>query len=230
MMVGARYGLVGTPPTRFTDDIRIGLTDFLELRTALLPYPAALMLRARFLDPKGDLGAFVVDAGLAYFDAGLRIVEDTGEPKVGLRFHLEGVASWHKNLNERTLVQVFAHYRARLSLLPDDEQHAVAVAAHIGYDLLDNLTVRGGLGFASTLGTPVRELGIVFTEVDMPGMSHLLSRDEGGTMSGTIPLSLTYARTDTFDVDVFCTPRVYPEFGLLFGAGLRWRFEPLSWF
>ena len=227
LFVGARYGLVGTGPTRFVDNIRFSVTDWLELHTALLPYPSTLMARGRIGSQQSAVGAFLFDAGLAYFDAGLRLVPDSGESQVGARFHLEGVVGYQKSFAERFAVSAFAHYRARLSLLPDDDQHAVATSVHLTYDLLDAIAVSGGLGFATTLGTPVRELGVSFVETDRPGMTHLLARDDGAQQSLTIPLTLTYGRVDSFDVDLFCTPRVWPQFGILFGAGLRFRIEPL---
>ena len=36
---------------------------------------------------------------------------------------------------------------------------------------------------------------------------------------------MTYGRVDTFDVDLFVTPRIWPEFDVLFGAGLRMRID-----
>lgn len=227
LMVGVRYGLVGTGPTRFVDDIRFSITDEIELRTTLAPYPAALMARGRFGSQQGEMGAFIVEGGLAYFDAGLRIVEDTGEPSVGVRFHFEGDVGYAKALGDQFAVNAYAHYRARVSFLPDDDQHAAAVDAHLTYDLLPSLAVSTGLGFATTLGTPVRELGVNFVETDRPGLSHLLARDDGLEQSLTLPLTLTYGRVDSFDVDLFCTPRVWPELGIAFGAGLRFRIEPL---
>lgn len=225
-MLGLRYGLVGSAPTRFVDDIRFGITDTVELRTALLPYPSSLMVRARFGSQQAESGALVVDAGLAHWDAGLRIVPDTGEPKVGTRFHFEGGLGYIRALGDRAAFRAQAHYRYRLSFLDDDDQHAAAVDAHVTYDLLESLAVSAGLGVASTLGTPVRELSILFVETDAPGMSHLLARDDGVEQSVTIPLSMTYGRVENFDVDLFCTTRVWPEVAVVFGAGLRLRFEP----
>jgi hypothetical protein len=227
LMVGARYGLVGNGPTRFVDDVRYAFTDRFELRTALLPWPTSLMGRYRFGGVADDLGAFVVDGGLSYFDAGVRIVPDSGEANVGVRFHFEGIVSWQKSIGDRLATFASVRYRNRTSLLPDDDQHAVAVDASVAYDLLDNLAVSGGLGFASTIGGPVREVVVNFTETDRAGISHLLARDEGGQQSVTVPLTLTYGRVDTFDVDLFVTPRVFPEFGVLFGAGVRLRLEDL---
>ena len=228
-MVGVRYGLVGTGPTRFVDDVRFAVTDAIEVRTDLLPYPSSLMLRARFgSEQTSPYGALLVDAGLAHWDAGFRIVPDTGESAVGMRFHFEGGLGWAKAIGERFALTAQAHYRYRLSLLKDDNEHAVGVDGHVTYDLLDSLAVAGGLGIATTIGTPVRELSINFVETDGPGISHLLARDEGGQQSVTIPLSLTYGRVENFDVDLFCTPRVWPELGVLFGAGVRLRLDPFK--
>ena len=38
--------------------------------------------------------------------------------------------------------------------------------------------------------------------------------------------ALTYGRTESFDVDLFGNFRMWPEFGVLAGAGLRWRIAP----
>lgn len=227
-MVGLRYGLVGTGPTRFVDDIRFGITDTIELRTALLPYPSSLMARVRFGSQQSDVGAFIVDAGLAHWDAGLRVVPDTGESEVGMRLHFEAVAGYARVLGDRVALRAMAHYRYRLSLLDNDDQHAVAAEGHVTYDLLDALAVSAGLGIASTLGTPVRELSVNFVETDQPGMSHLLARDDGHSQSVTIPLTMTYGRVESFDVDLFCTPRVWPAAGILFGAGVRLRLDPFK--
>jgi len=227
-MLGVRYGLVGSGPTRFVDDIRFGINDTVELRTALLPYPSSLMLRARFGSQQSENGAVVVDAGLAHWDAGLRVVPDTGESNVGMRFHFEGAVGYARTIVDRVAVRGTARYRYRYSLLPADDEHVAAADAHITYDLLGSLAVSAGLGFATTIGTPVRELSINFVETDGPGMSHLLARDEGGEQSLTIPLSMTYGRVENFDVDLFCTPRVYPELGILFGAGVRLRIDPFQ--
>ena len=227
LMAGARYGLVGNGPTRFVDDVRYGITDTIELRTSLLPWPTSLMARLRLGSVHDGLGAFVLDGGLSYLDAGVRLVQDTGEPSVGVRLHFEGVVSWQKAVADRLAIFASGHVRTRNSFLPDDDQYAAAASAHIIGDLLDNLAVSGGVGFASTIGTPVREVVVNFTETDRPGISHLLARDDGGQQSLTIPLTLTYGRVDSFDVDLFCTPRVYPEFGILFGAGVRLRIDEL---
>lgn len=228
LMVGLRYGLVGTGPTRFVDDIRFGITDRIELRTALLPYPSTLMARMRLGSQQAPAGALVIEGGLAFWDAGLRIVPDSGEASVGTRFHLEGGVGYAGTIGPRVAVRGQAHVRSRLSLLPDDDQHAAAVDAHVTWDLVDALAVSAGLGFATTLGTPVRELAVNFVETDAPGMSHLLARDEGGTQSLTLPLTMTYGRVENFDVDLFCTPRIWPAPGVLFGAGIRLRFGPFA--
>jgi hypothetical protein len=220
---GARYGLVGNGPTRFVDDIRFGVTDWLELRTSLLPYPSSLMARVQLGKQQSDSGAFLVDGGLAHFDAGLRLAPDSGEAQVGVRLHFEGGVAYAKALGERFSVFAEGRYRYRSSFLANDDQHAIAVDAHVSYDILDALAISVGAGFASTLGGPVRELSVNFVETSQAGISHLLARDDGDQQSVTIPLSLTYGRVENFDVDLFCTTKVYPTPGVLFGAGIRLR-------
>ena len=226
-MGGVRYGLVGNGPTRFINDLRFSFTDNFELRTSLGPWPTALMGRGRIGSQQGELGAVVLEGGLAWFDAGVRLQPDTGEASVGARFHFEGSMGWAKAIGDHFAINAYAHYRERVSFLQDDGQRAAAIDAHFTVDVLPSLALSAGLGFATTLGTPVREVVINFVETDRPGISHLLARDEGGEQSLTIPLTMTYGRVDSFDVDIFCTPRVYPEFGILFGAGVRFRLEPL---
>lgn len=221
--VGARYGLVGTGPTRFTDDIRFGAFDWLELRTSLLPLPQSLMARGRIGSQQGEWGALLVDAGLAHFDTGFRLVPEEGEAEAGFRFHWEGGLAYAKSFTDRIAMYAQVHYRWRLSLLRADDQHAVGGHAVVTYDLLPSLAVTGGLGAATTIGTPVRELGILFVETGRPGMSHLLSRNDHYVREVTVPVALTYGRVENFDVDLFATTRVYPRFDILFGAGVRWR-------
>ena len=227
LMAGLRYGLVGTGPTRFVDDIRFGITDFLEVRTTLLPFPTSLMARGKIGKQQGDMGALLIEGGLAHLDLGFRLVPDSGEADVGFRFHLEGGVGYAKSLGERTAVLAQAHYRYRLSFLEKDNQHAVAVDGRFVYDLSDALAVSAGVGFATAIVTPVREYAVNFVETDGPGISHLLARDDELMQSVTLPLAMTYGRVENFDVDLFCTPRVWPEWGILFGAGVRARFGPL---
>ena len=60
-----------------------------------------------------------------------------------------------------------------------------------------------------------------FAEQGRSGFSTLMDRDND--QSATAAVGLTYARTESFDVDMFATLRYWPEPGSLFGAGLRWR-------
>lgn len=222
--VGIRYGLVGTGPTRFVDDIRFGVFDWLELRTALAPYPSSLMARVGIGRAQSPFGVLLLEAGLAHLDAGLRLVPDAGEAEVGVRAHVEAVAAYQIAFLERFSLYAAAHLRSRFSMLSNDEQHAFAATAQLSYDVLPYLAVSGGLGYAQTLfGTPVREIAINFVETDRPGMSHFLARDDGETYSLTVPLALTYGRVENFDVDIFATTRVWPKLDVIFGAGVRWR-------
>lgn len=247
--VDLHYGLVGSGPTRFTNDVRFGLFDWWELRTAFLPYPTSLISRFRIGSQQGLLGALLLDGGLANFDAGLRIEQGLDQNlDVGMRFHFEIGIAYAKAFGRVFSVYTMARYRYRYSQLDDegsitlfnyslpiptnrftlqagetDEQNAASIEAHLTYDLLPMLALSGGVGYAEVIGTPVRELSVNFTETGRPGMSHFLLRNDGWSRSLTIPMAITYGLVDTFDVDVFLTPRLWPELGVLFGAGLRWR-------
>lgn len=231
--VQIRYGLVGTGPTRFVNDIRFAVADGWELRTALAPYPSSLMLRWQLGSQAGDFGAMVLDAGLAHWDAGLRLAPDAGEAAVGLRFHVEGGVAWTRQVVPSLHVFASFRYRQRLSLLADDDQQSIAADVNVTHDLLPWLSVTGGVGYAQSFG-PIREIAVNFVEVGRPGVSHFLLRDDvyddtldvgASQVSVTVPLALTYGRTQDFDVDLFCTPRLYPKLDILFGAGVRWRYD-----
>jgi hypothetical protein len=224
--VSLRYGLVGSGPTRFVNDIRFGVFDWLEVRTALGPYPSSLMGRLSLGRQQGPFGALLVEGGLAHFDAGLRLAPDAGEAEVGIRLHWEASVAYTKAFAERFNVYSAARYRARQSFLADDNQYAFAVEGALTYDLLPWIALTGGVGYAQVIGTPVREIAVNFVEVDRPGMGHFLVRDDGVGQSLTVPLALTYGRVESFDVDLFITPRIWPQFDVIFGAGVRWR----TWF
>jgi hypothetical protein len=247
--VDLHYGLVGSGPTRFTNDVRFGLFDWWELRTSFTPYPSSLISRFRIGSQQGALGAFLIDGGLASIDAGLRLEQGLDQKlDIGARFHFEVGIAYAKSFAKRFSFYTMARYRYRYSQLDDegsvdvgnfslpiptnrrifeagktDEQNAASVEAHLAYDVLPNLGVSGGIGYAEVIGTPVRELSVNFVAVDRPGMSHFLLRNDGWSRSLTFPMAVTYGFVDTFDVDVFFTPRIWPQLDVIFGAGLRWR-------
>ena len=233
---GFRYGLVGTGPTRFVDDLRFSWAEGVELRTSFAPYPSSLMLRLQAGKSDAALGAWVIDAGIANWDAGWRLVVDTGEAAVGARVHWEVVLAWQKVLTEKLSWFNASHLRYRMSGLSDDDQSAIAFESVLTYDLMPTFSVSAGLGYARTLGTPVREVAVSFVETGRPGITHFLVRDDAldedlsesnARQSATIPLALTYGTTESFDVDLFCTPRIFPKFDIVFGAGLRVRYDLL---
>lgn len=233
---GFRYGLVGTGPTRFVNDLRFAWAEGIELRTSFAPYPSSLMLRLQAGKSADDFGAWVIDAGVANWDAGWRLVVDTGEATVGARVHWELVLAWQRVLTERMSWFSAVHFRYRMSGLSDDEQTAVAVESMVTYDLMPAFAVSAGLGYARTIETPVREVAVSFVETGRPGFTHFLVRDDALNedlsadlvrQSVTVPLALTYGTTESFDVDLFCTPRIFPKFDIVFGAGLRIRYDLL---
>jgi hypothetical protein len=221
--VDIHYGLVGTGPTRLTNDVRFGIFDWWEIRTSFAPYPAALMSRFKIGSQQGLLGALILDGGLASLDAGVRLVEDEGESQVGPRAHFEGGLAYARALGPSFSVYASGRFRYRASPLDDDAQNVIAFDAHFTYDVLNNLAFTLGLGYSEVIGTPVREVAVNMAEVDRPGMAHFLLRDDGWSRAVTVPIAITYGRVDSFDVDLFITPRVYPQFDVVFGAGIRWR-------
>jgi len=221
--VDAHYGLVGAGPTQFTDDIRFGLFDWWELRTSLAPYPASLMSRFKIGSHNSALGAFVLDGGLANFDAGFRLVPQAGEPPVGLRGTFEVGAAYSRAIDSAFALYLSARWRYRLSALSNDAQNAIGADGHLTWDIMKNFSAAAGIGYSRIVAGEVRELAINFVEPGQPGLSHFLIRIDGVKQSLTLPLSVTYGLIDSFDVDVFATPRLFPQLDVLFGAGIRWR-------
>jgi hypothetical protein len=221
--IDLHYGLVGSGPTQLTNDLRFAPLDWLELRTSFAPYPASLMARFKLGEHNAALGALVLDGGLANFDAGIRVFPVEGEPPVGLRVHTELGLAYSRAIAGRFAVHTALRWRHRISALSDDEQSALLGSAQLSYDVMSNLGVSIGLGYARIVSGEVRELAIQFTEPGRPGMSTFLIRQDEYTESLTLPLSLTYGMVDSFDVDVFATPRFYPQFDVVFGAGVRLR-------
>jgi len=217
------YGLVGVGPTQLTNDLRFGIFDWWELRTSFAPYPSSLMTRFKLGSQQGQLGALVLDAGLAHFDAGFRIIPEENEPPVGLRAHLEVGLAYSRAFGQRFSMFSAARWRHRVSALNEDEQSVAALEGHLTWDVMPNLSLSGGIGYSWLLYGEVRELSVNFVEAGRPGLSHFLIRGDDVTESLTIPMSLTYGMVDTFDVDVFAVPRVFPQVDVLFGAGVRVR-------
>lgn len=220
--IGLRYGLVGTGPTRFVNDIRVGILPGLELRTALLPYPSSLMVRAQLGRLKDTLGSLWLNTGLEYFDVGFRLDEDPEESQVGVRWHLQATAGWGKAFVNRFAVLTALHFRERITELDDDGQRAVAADIELRYDLQSRIGLVWASGYARTIDSPVREVYVGFTQ---PGQTYWLHQlDRANDESAATALAMTYGRTESFDVDVFFSYRAWPEPGYLFGSGLRWRF------
>jgi hypothetical protein len=217
------FGLVGSGPTQLTNDLRFGLFDWWELRTSLAPYPASLMSRFKLGSQRGPWGAFVLDAGLAYFDAGLRLIPEEDELPVGLRFHVESSVAYSRSLGRSVSLYAALHWRHRASTLSKDDQGVLGADASVSWDVMQNFSLTAGLAISQIIYGEARELSIQFVEAGRPGLSHFLIRTDQINRSLTLPLSLTYNLVDSFDVDVFVTPRVHPQFDVLLGAGLRVR-------
>jgi hypothetical protein len=226
--VDLHYGLVGSGPTQLTSDLRFAPFECWEIHTSFAPYPAALMTRFKLGKHRSSLGTLVLGGGLAHFDAGVRVFPVEGEPPVGLRAHTELGLGYSRAIADHFAVHGALRWRHRISALSDDEQSAILGATQLSYDVMPDLGVSVGLGYARVVAGEVRELAIQFSEPGRPGMSTFLVRQDGHLESLTLPLSLTYGLVDRFDVDVFATPRLYPQFDVVFGAGLRLRMFDLG--
>ena len=224
--IDGHYGLVGTGPTTGTVDLRMSLFDWWELRTGVMPQAAGVISRFRIGSVHDPLGAFLVEAGLAGVELALLdlggLAEDD-EDNAAVRFYLEAGLGYQAALGDRFGVSANLRYRGRLSTIDDDGEHIFAGDARVSWDLPGHVTLGGGVAAAYALGE-VREPSVAFVEVGQPGISHFLVRIDEHGQSLTFPLSMSYGLSDSFDVDVFVTPRVYPQLDAILGAGLRLRF------
>jgi len=219
--VDLRYGLVGSGPTRFINDIRFAPLDWLELRSSLGPYPDSLIVRLAFGELT-SLGTFSVDAGLFRLDLGLRLNPDERDAVKGIIAGNVGGGIAY----DRTLGRVFrVHGKARIQQrysTDDGFSQTVAMAALYGdVDFAQYFGCTVGLGYGQLVAGKVHDLSVDFDEIGRTGFSTMI--DQETDRSATLMLGMTYARTESFDVDVFATTRYWPDPGMLFGAGLRWR-------
>lgn len=219
--VDIRYGLVGNGPTRFVDDIRFAPLDWLELRTALNPYPDSLMLRLAWgkLD---QLGVVSIDGGLYKLDLGLRLDPAEAAQVAGLVVgSVGGGLAYDRAVTSRGRLHVKGRVQQRISNEGGLDQTVVMGAAWGDVDLARFLGLSLGLGYGQVVAGEVRDFTVNFAEVGRSGFSTMLDRDND--RSATAAFGLTYARTESFDVDLIATLRYWPEPGSIMGAGLRWR-------
>jgi len=218
------YGLVGTGPTTGTVDLRFSLFDWWELRTGLLPQPLGLLSRFRIGSVNAPLGAVLVEGGLSGLELGF-IAEDDAN-NAAIRFYVDAGVGYQRALGDRFGVLANLRYRGRYSTVADDGEQLIAGDARLLWDLPGHVSLAGGIAAAYAL-TDVREPSVAFVEVGQPGLTHFLTRLDGHRESVTVPLSMSYGLSDNFDVDVFITPRVWPNLDAHLGAGLRLRFVDL---
>jgi hypothetical protein len=204
-------GLIGTGNTRVHNELRFAPLDWLELRTSFMPLPTSFMARAR-IGSVQEGGALVFDAGLAGVDVSLDLASWAA--------FAEGGASFTRATGPSTTLSASARYRHRFALEGAPE-HLAAVALNATYDVLPGVALSGGIGYAHALDTTVVEDVVVFAESNRPGMTWLLSKSDKESV--TVPLSLTFSRTESFDFDVFATPELYPTVAWTVGAGVRVR-------
>ena len=216
-----RYGLVGDGPTRFVNDLRFAPLPWLELRSSLNPYPDSLMLRLAFGELHG-LGTFSVDAGLYKLDLGLRLNPQEAEAVKGVVVvNLGAGLGYDHSLGRRARLHSLLRFQQRHSNIDGWDQSALLGAAWADLDLSKYLALSLGLSYARVLGGESQDFVINFSEPGRGSFSSLLDFENPEALGSS--LSMTYARTERFDVDIFSTQRIWPEPGILFGAGLRVR-------
>lgn len=216
-----RYGLVGDGPTRFVNDLRFAPLDWLELRSSLGPYPESLMLRMGFgnLD---QLGFVSVDGGLYKIDLGFRLNPDEAEAVKGVVVvNLGAGLGYDHSLGQRARLHSLLRYQQRHSNIDGWDQGAVLGSLWGDLDLTNFLGLTLGLSYARVVMGESKDFILNFSEPGRGGFSTLLDWEHGEALSSSI--GMTYARTERFDVDIFTTQRLWPELGVLFGAGLRIR-------
>jgi len=219
--VDLRYALVGTGPTRFIDDIRFAPLDWLELRTALNPYPDSLMLRLAWGELR-QLGVVSIDGGLYKLDLGLRLDPAEAAQVAGLVVGSLGAGlAYDRAITTRGRLHLKGRVQQRVSNEDGLDQTMVMGAAWGDYDLARFLGLSVGLGYGQVVAGEVKDFTVNFAELGRSGFSTMIDRDND--RSATLGLGLTYARTESFDVDLFATVRYWPEPGTIFGAGVRWR-------
>ncbi|MFH1810328.1 MAG: hypothetical protein ABIJ09_16400 [Pseudomonadota bacterium] len=216
-----RYGLVGNGPTRFVNDIRFAPLDWLELRTSLGPIPESLMVRVALGD-LDRLGVFSVDGGLYKLDLGFRLDPTEAESVRGVvALNLETGIAYDHAVTSRGRVHVSGRAQQRWSNIDGWDQTTVMGALWGDVDLTHYLGLSVGAGYGQVVAGQTRDFTINFSELGRSGFSTLLDHDNDRAACTSV--GMTYARTESFDVDLFATLRVWPEVGTLFGAGLRWR-------
>ncbi|MFH1812194.1 MAG: hypothetical protein ABIJ09_25885 [Pseudomonadota bacterium] len=219
----AHLGLVGSGPTQLTNDLRFGLFDWWELRTSFAPYPAGLMSTFKLGSTASPWGAVALGLGLAYADVGLRIFPEEDELPVGLRFHTECSLSYSRRIGPTVALFAAARWRHRLSTLTHDDQGVIGLNTDVTWDVMKNFSLTAGVGVGGLFYGEMRENTINVVEAGRPGLSHFLIRLDGIQTGLTLPVSMTYSLVDSFDVDVFATPRLAPQLDVLLGAGIRLR-------
>ncbi|MBN2362463.1 MAG: hypothetical protein JXR83_23625 [Deltaproteobacteria bacterium] len=219
--VDIRYGLVGSGPTRFINDIRFAPLDWLELRTSLGPYPDSLIARVAVGELSGP-GTFSIDGGLVKLDLGLRLNPEEREAVKGIVTGSAGIGvAYDRTLGTVGRLHAKARIQQRYST-DDGLDQTVAMAAVSGdIDFARYFGCSAGLGYGQLIAGRVMDQSVDFDEIGRSGFSTMI--DWENDRSATLLLGITYARTESFDVDVFATARYWPDPGMLFGAGLRWR-------
>ena len=216
------FGLVGSGLSQNTVDVRFGLFDKLELRTSFNPLPSSLMVRFQLGETGSPLGATVFEGGLEDIDYGFRLPPP--ESGIAPSFFLEFAVSHARSLTSELGLFGDLRWRQRLATATDEDPQDIAAASlSITWDVFEGAALTAGVGVAAVVNGTLSEAPVLMMEVGRPGFAHYLSAEDGQAQSVTLPAALTFIVNESFDIDVFATPRIAPEPAVVFGAGLRWR-------
>ena len=218
------YGLVGSLPTRFVNEIKMSLLPYLELRTSLSTFfiPDSLMARLGFGDLK-SLGFFCLDFGMSKLDFGLRLNPDEMEQVSGIIVTSFALGfSYDKRLGSRNKLHLGLRVQQRFSNEKDSDQTAFLGTIVDDFDLSRFLGMSFGISYSKVMHE-VKDFTLNFVGYGLNGFESLIDRDH--KQSFNLLWGMTYARTEKFDVDLFSSFMLYPSLEILFGAGLRWKFD-----
>jgi hypothetical protein len=171
-----KYGLVGSGPTKFINDIRFSLLDWLELRTQVGPVvlPESLVARVS-VGPWRRLGRVGLEAGFHKLDLGFRIFPEEGEargldPAIVPSVNALGAVTYDVPVWDRFSIHASARVQQRLQhsvrkLIQRDlrdpfSQLAGQLALQGTWDISQFLALTGGLGAGGAVDNRVLSDGV----------------------------------------------------------------------
>ncbi|MEW5851858.1 MAG: hypothetical protein AB2A00_23920 [Myxococcota bacterium] len=159
-----KYGLVGTGPTKFVNDLRFSITDYFELKTQMWTFffPESLIGRLSVGNYR-TLGRFGFEGGLHKADVGLRLFPDVGEergfnPGIIPSVSLAGALTYDRPIWDRFAMHTSFRIQQRLQHSVKDlfaakfsdpmDQLAYQLAVQGTWDVTSSLGMTLGLSWA----------------------------------------------------------------------------------